>query len=59
MSTYELTLLLQKEEDAEGIKTLLESVSGKVVEEKKWGKMNMLNIALIWASPHINSFARK
>jgi ribosomal protein S6 len=37
MNHYELTFLLEKEEDAKPMQDALKSSSGKLVEEKKWG----------------------
>jgi len=38
MNKYELTFLLPEEAEAETIKTLIESLQGKISEEQKWGK---------------------
>lgn len=39
MNEYELTFLLNDEEEIKTIASLLKSLEGKIVEEKKWGKM--------------------
>lgn len=41
MTKYELTFLLDGEEELKPIASLLESLSGKIIEEKKWGKMSL------------------
>jgi small subunit ribosomal protein S6 len=41
MDTYELTFLLENDEEVKGIKDLLTSLSGKVVTEKKWGALRL------------------
>lgn len=38
MTRYELTFLLKDEEETKSLTQILESFSGKIVEEKKWGK---------------------
>ncbi len=39
MTQYELTFLTEKEEEAKLVQTLLESSSGKILNETKWGKI--------------------
>jgi len=41
MAQYELTFLLQTEEEVKPIKELLESLSGKIIKEEKWGKKTL------------------
>jgi ribosomal protein S6 len=41
MSKYEFTFLLPEEAEVEPIKTLVESLSGKISEEQKWGKRQL------------------
>jgi small subunit ribosomal protein S6 len=41
MTKYELTLLLEKEDDVKTIKTLIQSLEGKISQENKWGKKNL------------------
>ncbi|SRR3989339_151899 len=38
---YELTFLLTSEEETKPVKTLLESLSGKILKEEKWGKKTL------------------
>lgn len=38
MDNYELTFLVNDAADAKEIKSTLESYSGKILEEKEWGK---------------------
>jgi small subunit ribosomal protein S6 len=39
--TYDLTLLLNEESELETIKKLVETLSGKILEEEKWGKKTL------------------
>jgi ribosomal protein S6 len=39
MNRYELTFLLNSEEEKKTVSSLLTSLDGKVVEEKHWGKL--------------------
>lgn len=39
MTQYELTFLTDKEEEAKTVQSLLESSSGKILNETKWGKI--------------------
>lgn len=39
MERYELTFLLANEEEAKTLTDLLTSLTGKLVDEKKWGKL--------------------
>jgi small subunit ribosomal protein S6 len=41
MSKYEFTFLLPDEAEVEPIKTLVESLSGKISDEQKWGKRQL------------------
>lgn len=41
MPQYELVLLLDEEEEIKNIKELLKSLSGKLLEEKPWGKKTL------------------
>lgn len=41
MNKYELTVMVRNEADIENVKKLLESHSGKIIEEKKWGKREL------------------
>jgi len=41
MTKYELTLLLEKEDDVKTIKTLIQSLEGKISQENKWGKKTL------------------
>lgn len=41
MSTYELTFLLNNEEEIKSLTDLVNSLKGKIVEEKKWGKRQL------------------
>ncbi|MBI3366573.1 30S ribosomal protein S6 [Candidatus Roizmanbacteria bacterium] len=41
MAKYELTLLLNEESELENIKKLIESFSGKLLEDEKWGKKTL------------------
>ena len=41
MNKYELTFLLPDETEVEALKTLLESLNGKITEEQKWGKRQL------------------
>ncbi len=41
MTRYELTFLLKDEEEVKSLSKLLESFSGKLIEEKKWGKRQL------------------
>lgn len=41
MTTYGLTLLLNEESELEAIKKLVESFSGKILKEEKWGKKTL------------------
>ena len=36
---YELTFLLNEEAELKAIKSLLESLEGKIISEKNWGEM--------------------
>ena len=38
MKMYELTLLLEKEDDLKPIKELITQYSGKILTEEKWGQ---------------------
>ncbi len=38
---YDLTFLLNEESECETIKKLVESLSGKILEEEKWGKKSL------------------
>jgi len=38
---YELTFLLNDEEELKNIKTLIESFSGKILKEEKWGRKSL------------------
>jgi len=38
MKIYELTLLLEKEDDLKTIKELINKYSGKILNEEKWGE---------------------
>lgn len=37
MSSYELTFLLQNEEELKSVKSLVESAAAKIENEQKWG----------------------
>lgn len=39
MEKYELTFLLENEEELKTLANLLKSLTGKLVDEKKWGKL--------------------
>lgn len=41
MNKYEFTFLLPDETEVEQIKTLLESLKGRITEETKWGKRQL------------------
>lgn len=41
MNQYDLTFLLNEESELENIKKLIESLSGKILEEEKWGKKTL------------------
>jgi len=38
---YELTFLLNDEEELKNIKSLIESLGGKIVSEEKWGRKTL------------------
>ncbi len=38
MTRYEFVFLLNDEEEIKNIKDIVKSISGKLLEEKKWGK---------------------
>lgn len=38
---YELTFLLNEEEEIKNLKILIESLKGKVTKEEKWGKKTL------------------
>lgn len=38
---YELTFLLNDEEELKNMKLLIESLGGKVITEEKWGRKNL------------------
>ncbi len=39
--TYDLTFLLNEESELENIRKLIEFLSGKILEEEKWGKKTL------------------
>jgi len=41
MTKYELTFLLEKEDEAKNIQTLITSLSGKVAQENNWGRKEL------------------
>lgn len=41
MNLYEFTFLLHEEAELQNLKKLVESLSGKVVEEQSWGKKDL------------------
>ncbi|MEO6508848.1 MAG: 30S ribosomal protein S6 [Patescibacteria group bacterium] len=41
MSKYEFTFLLPDEAEVEPIRTLIQSLEGKITEEQKWGKRQL------------------
>ncbi|OGK24665.1 30S ribosomal protein S6 [Candidatus Roizmanbacteria bacterium RIFCSPLOWO2_01_FULL_37_13] len=42
MSRYEFTFLLPEEAEAKNIKELVKSLNGKIEEEEKWGKKDLV-----------------
>jgi len=41
MTKYELTFLLEKEDEAKKIQEIISSLDGKVTQENKWGKKDL------------------